>query len=95
MFWADATGTLCTPPLSEHILASITRARLLALLEVDERPCPLDELMAASEIFLASTIREVQSVGAVEQTEFEEGPRTREAGAALRAHVDSELAAGR
>ena len=95
MFWVDGSGTLCTPPLDEHILASITRARLLSLLEVNERPCPQDELLEASELFLASTIREVQPVGAVEQVEFEEGPRTREAAAAFRSHVEAELAAGR
>ena len=48
--------------------------------------------MQASEAFLASTIREVQSIGAIEDVEFEEGPRTREAAAAFRAHVEAELA---
>jgi branched-chain amino acid aminotransferase len=96
LFWVDADGTLCTPPLEEHILASITRDRLTRLLDVEERPCPTDTLMAAGEAFLASTIREVQSIGAVEDVAFEEGPRTREAAAAFRAHVEAELArAGR
>jgi branched-subunit amino acid aminotransferase/4-amino-4-deoxychorismate lyase len=92
LFWVDADGALCTPPLDEHILASITRDRLLRLIEVEERTCPTDTLMAASEAFLASTIREVQSIGAIEDVEFEEGPRTREAAAAFRAHVEAELA---
>ena len=26
-FWVDGDGTLCTPPLDDHVLASITRAR--------------------------------------------------------------------
>ena len=91
LFWVDRDGALCTPPLDEHILASITRDRIMRLLEVEERSCPLDDLLAASEAFLASTIREVQSIGAVEETEFEEGPRTREAAAAFRAHVEQEL----
>jgi branched-chain amino acid aminotransferase len=91
LFWVDRDGALCTPPLEEHILASITRDRIVRLLEVEERSCPLDALMAASEAFLASTIREVQSIGAVEDSEFEEGPRTREAAAAFRAHVEQEL----
>ena len=47
--------------------------------------------MAASEAFLASTVREVQSIAAIEDTEYEEGPRTREAAAAFRAHVEGEL----
>src|SRR5918999_1233519 len=31
LFWANRAGTLCTPPLEEHILASITRDRLLRI----------------------------------------------------------------
>jgi branched-chain amino acid aminotransferase len=92
LFWVAGDGHLCTPPLDEHILASITRDRLLELLDVEERPCPTDELFAAAEAFLASTIREVQSVGAVEDVELDEGPRTREAAAAFRARVEAELA---
>jgi branched-chain amino acid aminotransferase len=91
LFWVDRDGTLCTPPLDEHILASITRDRLTKLFEVEERPCTLDDLSAASEAFLASTIREVQSIGAVEDVEFEEGPRAREAAEAFRRHVQEEL----
>ena len=91
LFWVDSDGALCTPPLDEHILASITRDRVMRLVEVQERSCPTETLMAASEAFLASTIREVQSIGAIEDVEFEEGPRTREAAAAFRAHVEAEL----
>jgi branched-subunit amino acid aminotransferase/4-amino-4-deoxychorismate lyase len=91
LFWVATDGTLCTPPLEEHILASITRDRVTKLLDVEERSCTLDDLNAGSEAFLASTIREVQSIGAVEDVEFEEGPRTREAAAAFRAHVEEEL----
>jgi branched-chain amino acid aminotransferase len=91
LFWVDADGRLCTPPLDEHILASITRDKLMRLFDVEERPCTLDDLSAAGEAFLASTIREVQSIGAVEDVEFEEGPRTREAAATFRRHVEEEL----
>jgi branched-chain amino acid aminotransferase len=93
LFWVATDGTLCTPPLDEHILASITRDRVVKLLEVEERACTLDDLAAGSEAFLASTIREVQSIAAVEDIEFEEGPRTREAARAFRAHVEGELKA--
>ena len=92
LFWVDSDGALCTPPLDEHILASITRDRVMRLAEVQERSCPIETLMGASEAFLASTIREVQAIGAIEDVEFEEGPRTREAAAAFRAHVEAELA---
>jgi branched-subunit amino acid aminotransferase/4-amino-4-deoxychorismate lyase len=58
---------------------------------VQERSCPIETLLSAGEAFLASTIREVQSIGAIEDVELEEGPRTREAAAAFRAHIEAEL----
>jgi branched-chain amino acid aminotransferase len=94
LFWTDSSGTLCTPPLSEHILASITRARVLDLVSVEERPCTMDDLRSAGEAFLASTTREVQSIAAIEDIELPEGERTREAQEAFRGRVEDELAAG-
>jgi branched-chain amino acid aminotransferase len=91
LFWVAADGALCTPPLDEHILASITRDRLVTLLGAEERPCTAEELLGAREAFLASTIREVQAIGAIEDVEYEEGPRTREAAAAFRAHLEEAL----
>ena len=94
IFWVDERGVLCTPPLDEHILASITRDHLLRLVEVEERTVSADELLAAQEAFLASTTREVQSVAAIERREFPEpGEVTRKAAAAFRAHVEEILAA--
>ncbi len=93
LFWVDDQGVAVhTPPLSEHILASITRARVMQLVPVDERPCTMDDLRAASEAFLASTTREVQSIAAIEDFELPEGERTRAAEAALRARIEEELA---
>jgi branched-chain amino acid aminotransferase len=94
LFWVDTDGALCTPPLEEHILASITRDRLTKLLDVEERSCPVDTIRQASEAFLASTIREVQSIALIEDFELDEGPRTREAAEAFKAHVEAELARG-
>ncbi|MDP8943044.1 MAG: aminotransferase class IV [Actinomycetota bacterium] len=92
IFWVGADGALCTPPLDEHILASITRNRLLMLVEVHERPLATDELLAAAEAFLVSTTREVQPVGAVEGRAFEgPGEVTRTAAAALRRHIEDSL----
>lgn len=92
LFWVDASGALCTPPLDDHILASITRAHLLDLVEVTERPLTKDELLGAREAFMSSTVREVQSVAAVEDREFPEtGEVTRKAAAAFTAHVDDVL----
>src|SRR5919205_2985420 len=48
VFWVDERGDLCTPPLEEHILASITRDRVLQAAEVEERPCTMDDIRAAS-----------------------------------------------
>jgi branched-chain amino acid aminotransferase len=95
LFWVDREDTLSTPPLDEHVLASITRDRIIELLHVEERPCPSDDLLAAREAFLVSTIREVQSVAAIEDVELDEGPRTREAASAFRAHVEGELGRSR
>jgi branched-subunit amino acid aminotransferase/4-amino-4-deoxychorismate lyase len=93
IFWVDPAGKLCTPPLEEHILASITRDKLMKLIEVEERPVSADDLKSqAREAFLASTTREVQSVAAVDDREFPEtGEVTRKAAAALRAHIESVL----
>jgi branched-chain amino acid aminotransferase len=90
-FWAR-DGNLRTPPLSEHILESITRQRILAALEVREEPCTLEDLRGAEEAFLASTVREVQAVAAVEDMEVPVGgPLTAAAGEALRVAIASEL----
>ncbi len=92
IFWADERGILCTTPLEDHILASITRDHLMRLVEVEEHAVTSEQLLAAGEAFLASTTREVQSVAAIEEREFEEtGEITRKAAAALRAHVESAL----
>lgn len=88
IFWVDERGTLCTPPLEDHILASITRDHLMRMIEVQERSVTADELLGAQEAFLASTTREVQPVAAIEDREFAgEGEVTRAAAAAFRAHV--------
>jgi branched-chain amino acid aminotransferase len=65
IFWV-ADGTVRTPPLSDHILASITRALAIELSGAEERSCTLDELLAADEAFLASTTRELQPVASVD-----------------------------
>lgn len=92
LFWVDGDGVLSTPPLDEHILASITRDRVLQLVEVAERPLSTEDALAAREAFLASTTREVQSVAAIEDREFAEtGEVTRKVAGALRAQIESEL----
>jgi branched-chain amino acid aminotransferase len=94
LFWVDQDGVINTPPLSEHILASITRQRVMTVADVRERPCTMDDLRSAAEAFLASTTRETQSIAAIEDLELPLGDRTREVSAALRARIEEELAAG-
>jgi branched-chain amino acid aminotransferase len=96
VFWVDGGGRLATPPLDDHVLASITRDVVMDVVAVEERPLVTDELLAAHEVFLASTTREVQPVAGVEHRNFgAPGPRTREAAGAVRASVEAALAADR
>ena len=93
LFYVADDDVLCTPPLEDHILASITRQAVLELTGAEERPVTRDELLPCGEAFLASTTREVQPVAAIEDTELEvPGERTRAAAAALREHVEAALA---
>jgi len=93
-FWAK-DGRLFTPPLDDHILASITRAKLLEVMEVEERSCTLDDVRAADEAFLASTVREALPVVAVDEIELAvDGPVTAQAGRVLGQRIADELAAG-
>jgi branched-subunit amino acid aminotransferase/4-amino-4-deoxychorismate lyase len=93
LFWVDSDGALCTTPLSEHVLASITRAHLMELLTVEERTITAEQLLEVPEAFIASTTREVHSVVAIEDRDLgETGEVTRKAAAAFRAYVESRLA---
>jgi branched-chain amino acid aminotransferase len=69
VFWVEGEE-LYTPPLSDHILASITRALVIELTGAQERECPLETLLEADEVFLASTAREVQPVVCVDDHTF-------------------------
>jgi len=76
IFWVK-DGELVTPPLDEHILASITRAIVIDATDAAERSCTLDELLQADEAFLASTAREVHPVSAIDERRFDApGPVT-------------------
>src|SRR5215212_8560150 len=99
IFWV-AGGTVLTPPLSDHILASITRAVAIELADAEERSCTLDQLLAAEEAFLVSTTRELQPVASVDGRPigvqaaapgFAGGPRSRDLDGRLRARILAEL----
>jgi branched-chain amino acid aminotransferase len=93
IFWASPEGRLRTPALADGVLESITRDRLVKALEVEEGSWSSDELAAATEAFLASTVREVQAVASVDGTELPAapGPRTREAQQAFAEVLANEL----
>jgi branched-chain amino acid aminotransferase len=94
LFWCTGDGVLATPPLDDHILASITRAYVMEATAAEERVCTKDDLAQATEAFLASTTREVQPVSQIEEIELvAPGDRTREAAAALRARIQEVRAA--
>jgi branched-chain amino acid aminotransferase len=92
-FWV-AGGRLLTPPLADGILDSITRSRLLEECDVTEAPCTLDDLGSAEEAFIASSVREVMPISAVDDIVLPDapGPVTRAALDALKRRVARELA---
>ncbi|MGI9019716.1 MAG: aminotransferase class IV [Solirubrobacterales bacterium] len=92
IFWAGDGGRLRTPALDAGILDSITRRRIVEALDVEEGAYPLEDLLAASEAFLASTVREVQPVTRVDEHELEQGgARTAQAREAFDAAVAAAL----
>jgi branched-chain amino acid aminotransferase len=93
IFWVSPRGALRTPSLESGVLQSITRARIITQLEVEEGAWPVADLRAAQEAFLASTTREVQAVAAIDGTELPQPPgeRTSEAIAAFEAALRREL----
>lgn len=94
IFWVKDEGVL-TPPLDDHILASITRAAVIDLTGAQERACTLDDLAGADEAFLASTTREVQPIAAVDEQVFgESAPVTARAAGALSEYIRAELGQG-
>ncbi|OLE38338.1 MAG: hypothetical protein AUG48_02075 [Actinobacteria bacterium 13_1_20CM_3_68_9] len=93
IFWASAQGGLRTPSLEAGILDSITRAQIVRSLHVEEDEFPADDLLGAREAFLASTVREVQPVSAIDGHELETGPLTLEAEEAFQRALEEALGA--
>jgi branched-chain amino acid aminotransferase len=93
VFWVSADGELRTPALTDGVLESITRDRLIKALDVKEDSWHVDDLLAATEAFLASTTREIQAVASIDGRVFPAapGPRTREAQEAFAATLGKEL----
>jgi branched-chain amino acid aminotransferase len=93
-FWV-AGGRLLTPPLDDRILNSITRERVMAETDAQEAVCTLDDVRGAEEAFIASSVREVMPIAAVDDIELPSapGPVTQAAREALARRIERELGA--
>lgn len=71
IFWVDSEGRIHTPEIEAGILASITRDRIMKVAPVEESDSyQLQDVLDASEVFLASSLREVQGVASLDGLEF-------------------------
>ena len=93
-FFAVLSGALVTPPLSDHILDSITRRKVMAVSDAREQVLTRDDIPAFAEAFLASTLREVHPVHAIDGAALPvaPGPRTALVAEVVRARIREELA---
>src|SRR5919206_1882979 len=93
LFWVRGDRVL-PPPLSDRILASITRHYVIEVCEAEERVCTLEDLRAADEAFIASTVREVLPIAAIDDMELPQapGPVTTAARGRLRQRIEAALA---
>jgi branched-chain amino acid aminotransferase len=92
-FFYIRDGAVFTPPITEGILASITRRHLLAISDAKEQPISVDELASVDEAFFASTLREVHPVHCLDGKALPglNGRVTSRIAAEMRAHVQSLL----
>ncbi|RLL65835.1 aminodeoxychorismate lyase [Streptomyces sp. Z26] len=67
-------GELHTPPLASGCLAGVTRALVARWCGARETDLPLDVLDTADEVFLTSTLRDVQAVHRVDGRELPGAP---------------------
>ncbi|QIQ05717.1 aminotransferase class IV [Streptomyces liangshanensis] len=67
-------GELHTPPVASGCLAGITRALTVEWTGAHETDLPLDALERAEEIFLTSTLRDVQAVHRVDDRQLPTAP---------------------
>ncbi|MGW9212166.1 aminotransferase class IV [Embleya sp. NPDC055664] len=73
-------GRLITPPLSAGCLAGVSRALVLEWVGAEEIDLPLTALADAEEVFLTSSLRDIQAVHRIdEHTRTAPGPLTRKA----------------
>lgn len=93
LFWVRE-GQLYATPLDEHVLASITRRIIFEVAGAKEEVISTDDLPSLEEAFLASTLREVMPVAAIEDRELPApGPITDSTRELVSAEIDRRLAA--
>jgi branched-chain amino acid aminotransferase len=91
-FWI-ADGQVRTPPLSEHILDSITRRIVMELASVREAPTTRADIGRADEAFVASSVYEVLGVSRIEDRDLPAGGALTEVIARnVRAHIAAAVA---
>lgn len=86
-------GEIHTPPVASGCLAGITRALAVEWTGAAETDLPMDVLRRADEIFLTSTLRDVQAVHRVDDRELPgaPGPVTAKAMRTFDEHATAEL----
>ncbi|MFF3913687.1 aminotransferase class IV [Streptomyces sp. NPDC001852] len=67
-------GEIHTPPVASGCLAGITRALTVEWTGARETDLPLDVLQRADEVFLTSTLRDIQAVHRVDDRELSDTP---------------------
>jgi branched-chain amino acid aminotransferase len=93
-FWV-ADGEVRTPPLSDHILDSITRRIVVEVADAKEAATTQTDLKSAEEAFVASTSFEVMAVSRIEEHDLPAGgPIITETAGKVRARIEAELAGG-
>jgi branched-chain amino acid aminotransferase len=79
-------GRLLTPPLSSGCLAGVTRDLVLEVTDAIEEDVPMADFLAADDVFLTSTGRDVQPIDRIDERVLPEpGPLTTAAAAAFQA----------
>lgn len=96
--FAVSGGVLRTPPLNSGALPGVSRKVLLDAgpkhgLKVEEATLRPEDLLAAEEVFITSSTREVQAVAAIGDRELKRGPWAGRAAHAFRAAVNEYVAA--
>jgi len=91
-FWV-VDGGVRTPPLSDHVLDSITRRIVIEVADGNEAITTRADLESAHEAFVASSVWEVIAVSRIEEHDLSaRRPVTHAIAQKVRAHIEAELA---